>query len=265
MLLHGKINNNLKNNIMFSIFKKDKFPVKTFVAISIINFLLLFFILAIVNTLFLPVSESIQQDEINDNFFINEDYTNSDPLITSIPTLKDMITGPIISDDDPSMGASDSKVVITEYSDFDCFYCKEQENVIREVIEEYKDKVRLIWKDFPDIKKSSPSYQASIAGRCAFEQGKFWEYHDMLFENSKYDNNLFLELASKANLRIKIFEDCLKDSRIVEYINNNILEAEALEINGVPFMYINDQEIMGEISKDELKKIIDEELEKKGE
>ncbi len=241
-------------------FKKEKFPVKIFIFISIVSFLLLLFILAIFKVVFLPVNYATQLDDADNKYYLNKEYTNDDPLVTSVPILKDMITGPIISNDDPSLGAKDSKVVIAEFSDFDCYFCKKQEVIIREIIDEYQYKIRLVWKDFPDIKVSSPSYQASIAGRCAFEQGKFWEYHDLLFERSNFNEDVFLELADTLNLKINIFKNCLKDNEITTYINNNILEADALEIQGVPFLYVNDQEILGEVTKEELKKIIDTEL-----
>lgn len=245
---------------MFRIFKKEKFPIKTFIFVSIFNFLLLFFVLAVLKTILFPARQSSQNEVAND-YYLNTEYKDRDPLITSVPTLKDMITGPIIDGNDPSLGAENGQVVITEFADFECSYCLKQEKIIRELLEEYSGKIKLIWKDFPDVKISSPSFQASIAGRCAGKQGKFWEYHDLLFSHGNYNKDLFIELANNLGLKIDDFGACLQNEGVIRSINDNILEADALEITGVPFLYINDKEIMGEVDKEELKNIIDKELE----
>jgi len=65
----------------------------------------------------------------NDKYYLKEDYQSPDPLITKVPNLDDLLIGPIISDQDPSIGNNESEVVIVQYSDFECSYCQEQEQV----------------------------------------------------------------------------------------------------------------------------------------
>lgn len=121
----------------------------------------------------------------------------------------------------------------------------------------------LIWKDYPINNVLAPSYQSAIAARCAEEQSEFWPYHDILFEEShNLNKQTFMEIAEELNLNEKKFEKCLDSDEIKNLINDNIIEANALDINGIPFIFINKQEIMGEISLDELKKIIESELDK---
>lgn len=187
----------------------------------------------------------------------------SDPYITKVPSLKDLIKGPIINGVDPSIGSEDAFVTIVEYSDFQCSYCRNQEKTINQILNEFKDKIRFIWKDYPENNINSSSFQAAIAARCADKQNKFWPYHDLLFENNtNLNKGVFIELAEKLNLNTKNFKKCLESEEAASFIYNNIKEANALDINGVPFIYINKQEIIGETNFEELKDIIEKEIKK---
>ncbi len=243
---------------MFKYFKNKKFSTPLFVTLSLAALILLpvFFIifksiLGIENEKRAQVNYSVQ----------NDGYDISDPFITKVPQLKDLLDGPIIDGNDPSLGNENAAITIVEFSDYECAFCENQEKVIKEVKEEYGDKIRLIWKDYPINNELTPSYQAAIAGRCAAEQDEFWAYHDILFEESHNLNaTTFSEIAQELNLDLSIFKKCLKDVNIKKLVDNNIKEANALDINGIPFIYVNKQEVMGEISLDELRRIIDIEL-----
>src|SRR5205085_997458 len=84
---------------------------------------------------------------------------------------------------DPSRlrGNPNAPVTIVEFSDFQCPYCRAAEPTIKEVLDKYKDKVRFSYRDYP-LKQIHPhAEQAAEAARCAGEQGKYWEYHDLLY------------------------------------------------------------------------------------
>jgi protein-disulfide isomerase len=195
---------------------------------------------------------------------LKTDFNFGDDLTTNIPQLKDILDGPIISKRDPILGDFESPVAIVLYSDFECLYCREQENVLRRIIEEYPIQVQLIWKDYPEFNFNSYSWKAAKAGRCAQEQKKFWEYHDLLFESidDKSDQK-FLSLANNLKLNASQFEKCFNGREKEELIMDNMLEAQALEIIGIPFIYVNDKEIMGNINYEDLKEMIDFELQNK--
>jgi len=162
------------------------------------------------------------------------------------------------------LGSKDAKVVIVEFSDFKCDYCRQQEKILEGIIREYKDKVKLIWKDLPESNVKSDSFRAAVAGRCAEAQNKFWDYHNLLFSNNDFSNNAFVGLAGKLNLDQEAFRTCLQDNNMIRYIKDNISEADALQISGVPFIYVNDQEVFGQINQKDLKDIINRELDKSG-
>lgn len=187
--------------------------------------------------------------------------TVKDPFITRNPNLDSRPTSPRIISSTPVLGSSKAPVTIVQFSDFECEYCNQQERILRELKKEYKDKIRLAWKDYPNSDHRSSSWQAAKAVRCAQKQGKFWPYHDVLYQtDKKLSRKTFLELAQKRNLDMGKFRDCLNSDRVNNLIQKDIKEANSLRITGIPFLYINDQEVMGKINKKGLRKIIKVEL-----
>ena len=83
---------------------------------------------------------------------------------------------------DPTKGSG--PIEILEFSDFECPYCQKAQSMIREMLAKYEGKVKLVWKDFP-LPNHEYAVPAAVAARCAQEQGKFWEYHDVLFANQQ--------------------------------------------------------------------------------
>lgn len=238
------------------IFRQEKFPTMLFVIASLST-------LALIIIVFLTVSSSlnyqknnvISQDSNSQAKYFLKDFKNDDEFITKKPTLKDVLAGPIISSVDPSLGNNNADVNIVYFSDFACQFCQNQEKILKKAAEKYK--LRLIWKDYPESDTKSKSFQASVAGRCAQKQNQFWPYHDLLFANAtSLSRDYFIQAAKNLNLNIKNFTACLDNQETKELIFNNIKEADSLNITGIPFIYVNDQEIMGEINFDDLAKII---------
>ncbi|PIR92847.1 hypothetical protein COT99_03930 [Candidatus Falkowbacteria bacterium CG10_big_fil_rev_8_21_14_0_10_43_10] len=199
----------------------------------------------------------------NEKIYFNEKYKEEDPLLTQVPGLDDIITGPIITGADPAIGPGSALVDIVAYTDFECSYCYKAIQEAKKVQAELPEKVRLIHKDFPINEETSASFQAALAGRCAQEQNKFWEMSDLLYKNNYQLNSaIFNELAIAAGLNIKKFNDCLKNESAKKLVLDNIEEANALQIIGIPLFYVNGQEIMGEVSYQEIKGMVERELNK---
>ncbi|MDD5031724.1 MAG: thioredoxin domain-containing protein [Patescibacteria group bacterium] len=233
-----------------------KFPTRLFVIAALGNFILLFIFFS-----GLKLNLASSQAGSDEVAGIYQGSGTEDPLITKVPGLADVLDGPIINGSDPSLGPEEAPVVITYFADYECRYCQKQEVVIKKAVEKHKDKIRLVWKDYPERDAASGSFSAAVAGRCAQEQGQFWPFHDLLFKNSEeLSKDLFIALAEKLNLRKSLFSGCLRDNEISQLVKSNILEAEALDIKGVPFIFINQREVMGEATEEDLNKIIDIEL-----
>lgn len=239
--------------------KKAEFSSKLFIIAALGNFILLFLLFSLLD---LNLNSSrADSGKISGSYQYNSG--NIDPLITRVPGAKDIITSPLVNNTDPSLGSDKAPIVIIYFADYECRYCQKQEAAIKNIMEQYRDKIRLVWKDYPERNVNSGSFSAAVAGRCAEEQGQFWPFHDRLFANGdKLDRELFMALAEKLNLKKGLFSGCLEDKEVAQLVKDNILEAEALDIKGVPFIFVNNQEIMGEATSEDLKKIIEIELNK---
>lgn len=180
-----------------------------------------------------------------------------DPFITKNPLTPEKIFEPTIKGDDPSLGARDAQVNLIMFSDLDCEFCDSQHKSIKNVLEKYGSSVRLIWKDYPSSDQSSRSYLASIAGRCAYEQGGFWQFRDLLVKNQEAS---FESLAKELKFDVKDFSRCLSGDEAKRKIAESVAEADALGISGVPDTFVNGRELLGEISEEELERLIQLEI-----
>ena len=249
----------------FKLIRKKRFPTTIFVMTALIALLSVINIAIIISITSTTGRDGYQKgilgNHIKNKYFFKDDF-DTDPYITKRPNLENILAGPIVSSVDPSMGEEDAPVVIVQYSDFECKSCQKQESVIDKILAAYSDKVKLVWKDFPETNINSASYQAAIAARCAQTQDRFWEYHDSLYDAGSLDQITFLTIADNLGLNIGQFKSCLDSGQVNNLINDDILEATALEINGVPFIYVNRQEVLGEIGLEDLNNLVQIELNK---
>ena len=244
---------------------KDRFDI-IFVSASF-----LLFILFVISVVWLKNSLYTAKDQAVSNFI--KDYQEglmsetADPFVSNRTVNSTLKLRPVDDDSDPSLGEKNAKVKIFYFSDFACPFCYEQEKVIKEVYDKFKGDVRIIWKDYPDLTSlQSFSYRAAKAARCAHEQNKFWEYNtslyqqEALFESLK--DQLFVNLAENIKLNVDSFSSCLSRSGVDENILSNVYEAEDLGIVGIPYIYVNDIDILGDVNEEGLEDIIKMELNK---
>jgi len=242
---------------------KNKFYGYFFVIVSLMAFLFLFGIYLI---FYLDnyYNRLIAADEKNYSKQVKQiDADTSDPYITKVPNLKDMIKEPILRAEDPALGFDGAPITIFIYSDYDCEYCAKQLDMIKASVKKHENKIKLIWKDYPEPDFASVSYKAAVAARCAGEQNLFWEYNESLFsESENLSQVIFRKIALKTGLDIKKWQVCIDKGLVKKLINDNIFEADALLINGVPFVYVNNRGYLGGIEAGELESLIERYLSK---
>jgi len=241
---------------MFSFLKNPKFRIGLFIFSALAALFIFVICYSILNNYYLK-DNGINNKDLN---FVDENYYDNGKLVYKVPDLGDILTGPIISSLDPAQGNIKAPVSIVIFADFKCNFCKNQEEIIKEVFDKYKDQVKLIWKDYPEDNKESISYQSAVAARCAQEQDNFWIYHDKLFSSDIENMDDLIKIAEDLDLNTSKFKKCLESPEAQKLVDDNMEEANALDINGVPFVYVNDQEIMGEIDKEDLERIVEIEL-----
>lgn len=163
----------------------------------------------------------------------------------------------------PQRGTAEAKVVIREFSDFQCPACRAFSFNINQFMGEYGGKVKHIFYDFPLVSIHKNSLGASMAARCAETQGKFWEYHDMLFdrqknwEASQNPDEVFVGYAKELNLDENSLRICLDEKRYESVVKKNLDKTNELGLNSTPTIFINDKKFRGVLSVDDLKKEID--------
>jgi len=246
-----------------SLKKKQDHYARNFIALSLAAFFLFFVFVFVVCPIIFHKNKPNRQN-YDASPYLNKNYNNKDPLITKVPTLNDVITGPIINTDDPLLGDDNAPITITLYTNFTCFFCGDTLATIKKLQTDFSGLIKIVHKDYPNANKSFTSYQAAIAGRCAQKQNKFWEMSDELYKNfNALSEKKYLSIATQIGLNVFEFTDCL-DGKItdpvVNIIDKNIAEANALGIVGVPTVYVNDHELPAEITYTELKTAVEKEL-----
>lgn len=151
-------------------------------------------------------------------------------------------------DDDPMKGDVNAPVTIVEFSDFECPYCGVfYSQTLSELMENYVDtgKVRLVFRDFPlDIHANAKP--ASLAAECADDQGKFWEYHDALFEDQEnLGDELYFEIAQELSLDETAFRDCYYTETHSAEIDADFQDGTSYGVSGTPAFFINGKLISG--------------------
>lgn len=164
---------------------------------------------------------------------------------------------PVDVGNDPVRGAVDAPVTIVEFSDFQCPYCKMSVSSLNELRQIYGERIRHVYRDYPG--PNHPHAQAAAeAARCAGEQGKFWEYHDLLFERQSPGTGWdFRGLAAELRLQQDTFLVCLQTGRYREDIFKDIQDGIALGITSTPTFFINGHPLVGARSRDEFQVLID--------
>ena len=154
----------------------------------------------------------------------------------------------------PWTGATNPRITIVEFTDFNCPFCKNSYQTIREISFKYKDSVKLIFRHYPVIQDSSLGL--ALASECANEQGKFWPVHDALFQSDNPSEDIN-KIAVNTGLNIKKFNDCVKTQKYLNRIKMDFLDAQKTSIKGTPTWFINGHKIEGEIPRESFFKLIE--------
>ena len=159
---------------------------------------------------------------------------------------------------DPALGVVGAPIVIIEYGDFGCPTCRVWHNAgIRDqILEEYPNQVLFVWRDYPVITAQSP--KAAEAGQCAFDQNKFWEYHDYIYEQGSSINIPDLKAyARQVGLDGEQFDQCLDSGKNKAKVDESFQQGIKLGFPGAPGFTVNDQKLPGPPMYETLKGIID--------
>ncbi len=163
----------------------------------------------------------------------------------------------------PSRGPVNAGVTLVEFSDFQCSYCRALYVTLKEVLKNYPDAVRIVFRNYPLDSIHPDAQKAAEAALCAGEQKRFWEMHDAIFEDQgNLKPEQLKDRAANLGLDAAVFNTCLDSGRQAGAVSCDLKEGSALGVNGTPAIFINGRFLSGAQPYTELAKIIDEELER---
>lgn len=168
-------------------------------------------------------------------------------------------------DDDPAFGPVDAPITMVEFSDFNCPVCAHFTlTTLPQIQAEYKDQIRYVYRDMPII-GGSLSVQSAIAAECAADDGKFWEFHHLLFSNTQARSpEAYIGFADELGLNTSAYTTCLSDQAKYDEVILDLVDGQARDIRGTPAFYVNGQFINGAMPFEIFRTVINNELNKAG-
>jgi protein-disulfide isomerase len=171
-------------------------------------------------------------------------------------------------DDDPWAGNREAKVIVVEFSDFQCPFCATVLPVVNQIKSTYGDEILFVYRDMPISSIHPQAPKAAEASQCAFEQDSFWPYHDKLFEKQSDWGGVgvakFKEYAADLGLDTESFNKCLDSGKYESEVLSDLQDGIDAGATGTPAFFINGKLIPGVRPFSVFQQIIDEELAKSG-
>jgi protein-disulfide isomerase len=157
--------------------------------------------------------------------------------------LDDTQQAAIAASDAPSFGPADAKVTVVEFSDFECPYCSRAANITSQVKEKYGAQVRVVFRQFP-LSFHQNAQGAAEASLAAHSQGKFWEFHDKMFENQRALDRPSLEgYAQELGLDMVKFKAALDAKEHEARVKGDLEMGNTVAVQGTPTMFVNGKRI----------------------
>ncbi len=164
---------------------------------------------------------------------------------------------PTIYADDPSRGPAGAPATFIVYGDYQCSFCQEFAQTLDRLRQDFPDKVREVWKDFP-LPEHPQARPAALASQCAGTQGKFWEFHDALLRRSgALDGAVIVATADDASLDRATFTACQQGLEAASIVDRSVREGQALDITSVPTFFLDGQQYSEAFTYDELVALVE--------
>ena len=169
----------------------------------------------------------------------------------------------VVAPDDPVSGPASTRVEIVEFSDFQCPFCKRVMPVLKQVMAKYPTQVKLVWKDFP-LPIHPDAKPAAEAAQCARDQGRFWEYHDKLFDNQDEMTAANLkQWAGQLGMDAAKFGACIDNATHRPRVQSDMDEGGRDGVSSTPTVFINGRALVGSLPIEAYEEVIQEELARK--
>jgi len=160
----------------------------------------------------------------------------------------------------PFKGDANAVITIVEFSDFECPFCQRVNPTMDALLERYKGKLKVAYKHLPlDFHQNAEG--SALASIAANEQGKFWEYHDAIFENqTKLGDETYLKIAKDLGLDVEKFKADMASKKAADKLAFDVKQAQELGISGTPYFLVNGVAVSGALPESEFVKVIEQVL-----
>jgi protein-disulfide isomerase len=161
---------------------------------------------------------------------------------------------------DPAKGVDSAPVTIVEFADFRCGYCRRfLEQTMAPLLETYGENVRFVYRDYPIL--GNDSVTAALAGECAQQQNKFWEFHDLVYANQ---DDLSIDAlsahAAELEMDVEAFAACIDSEETAAMVQRDYEAGQQLGVSGTPTFFINGRMLVGAQPYQAFADYVDEEL-----
>lgn len=164
---------------------------------------------------------------------------------------------------DPVRGNPAAPITIVEFSDYQCPFCARVNPTLDRIRQTYGDRVKIVFKDFP-LPNHPEAPKAAEAARCAGEQDKYWEMHDVMFANQRaLQVPVLKQKAREIGLNGAAFDQCLDSGKHAAAVEAGSELGAKMGVNSTPTLYINGRALIGAMPFENFKQVIDEELARK--
>lgn len=190
------------------------------------------------------------------------DYVASLRSASEVKVLVEPVRFPVSLEDVRSEGPEDAAVTVVEFADFQCPYCRRAQATLAALREEYKDRVRWVFKDLPLPDIHPEAVRAAMAARCADQQKKFWPFQAKLFELELFTDENYEKAAKEAGVNVKKLMECLNEGSVEQDVAREATEARSFGIGATPLFLINGIQLTGAQPITEFRTVINQELER---
>ncbi len=222
--------NNQKNNSIF----ESLSPGKVFVSGLVIGILVLctigfFILLGLYLNSSTPAEASVDSGNV--------------AVVANQPDTQEVSIGAVDEKNDNIRGDKNAKVTIVEYSDLECPFCKRFHATMLDVMKNFDDNVRWVYRHFPLDSLHSQARAEANASECAGEQGKFWEFIDLINEVTPSNDGLNLakipDYAKQVGVKdINKFNECVSSNKYASAVNDDFLDGQSAGVRGTPYSVI---------------------------
>lgn len=187
-------------------------------------------------------------------------------LVNSSSPASSISNLPSVSKEDITTGPKDAKVTITEYADFQCPACAAYHPLVKQLLAEFPKDIYFVYRFFPLTNIHQNALLASQAGFAANLQGKFWQMHDLLYENQKSwatEGNaldIFISYAEKIKLDMDKFKKDITSNEAKKFVEGELNQGISIGVNSTPTFFINGKQIQNPRSYDEFRKLVQDQI-----